>query len=217
MGSLYLRLLSASNLGMTRMKIKDLRPGALWQGCDDTEIEIPSEANLKFVFLGAKIEKDSSVIYRGSDGLGERLEMKPGTVAITMANQPGWDGFAFLVGWTKKLQVQILFANQTKHRDSNLGNGEASETKLMNGKFKSIVQKQMKPVFHHLLDMFEDDLATEVEIVFDVFTDRFDPIRPKTGLNELSEKYCLTRDSTIDIVTGTPLAQTINRMKINSG
>jgi len=69
MAAIYLRLLSASNLGIQKMKLKDLRPGADWNGSDDVEIFVPTENELRFVFLGAKVADGSTVINEGADEL----------------------------------------------------------------------------------------------------------------------------------------------------
>lgn len=218
MAAIYLRLLSASNLGIQKMKLKDLRPGADWNGCDDVEVIVPAEDQLRFVSLGAKIVEGATVIKVGSDGLGHSLELSPGLVAIAFQNQPGWDGFTFLEADVGGIPPKrsLIIATQVKHRETNIGNGIESLTKLGNATFKRILKTQMEPVFKALANIFVESLTEDTVYVFDVFSDHLEPSDARRGLESVVERYCLTRMSAFNQVTGTPLSRICNkRVKVS--
>jgi len=217
MAAIYLRLLSASNLGIQRMKLKDLRPGADWNGCDDVEIIVPTENELRFVFLGAKVADGSTVINEGADGLGNPLELHPGTVAVTFPNQPGWDGFTFLEATVDggSYTTSLIIATQVKHREANVGNGVESMTKLGNAEFKRILKQQMEPVFGSLTSVFDQSFAEDSVVVFDVYSDRLEPVNSEKGLDSVGERYCLTRGQAFEQATGTPLSQICKRVRLS--
>jgi hypothetical protein len=211
MAAIYLRLLSASNLGVKEMKLKDLRPGADWSGCDDVEIIVPAEKDLRFVFLGAKLADGSTVISEGTDGLGKPLEMHPGTV-------PGWDGFAFLEAAIdgSSSTTSLIIATQVKHRQANVGNGVESMTKLGNAEFKRILKQQMEPVFGALTSVFDQSFTEDSVVVFDVYSDRLEPVSAQKGLEFVGERYCLTRGAAFEQATGAPLSRICKRAKLFS-
>jgi hypothetical protein len=69
----------------------------------------------------------------------------------------------------------------------------------------------MSAVVNNFLNTFGMD-KTNMEIVYDVFSNRFDPTKKEL---QLEEKFCLTRDSTIESAAGSTLASTLKRLKFS--
>ena len=211
MTAVYLRLLSALKLGAQTMKLSELRPGAEWSGCDDVDISVPSE--VRFVFLGAPIAAKSKVINEGADGLGKELELLPGTVAVAFRNQPGWDGFAFL---ETPDGTSLVLASQVKSREDNVGNGVPSMTRLGNAEVTDIIEK-MVPVSREFASIFQQAFTEESRVVYDVFSDRLDPLDARKGLESVDKPFCLTRKGVFQRAAGAPLAETVaKRMRRSS-
>ena len=84
LSSLYLRLLSASRLGQKTMELAELCPGADWRNDAGIIVTVPTPEQIQFISLGAKIDTTTTSVYLGSDGLGNALNLRPGTVAMAM-------------------------------------------------------------------------------------------------------------------------------------
>ena len=198
LGILYLRILSFIDLGVKDIAIQELRPGCTWSSsCEGLRVSLPDPKSLKFLDLGSKVDKDTTNVKSGSNGDGATVEFKSGLVAIARENQKAFDGLALFENcfFTSNPTVTfpVLFLSQAKFRQLTVDNGKISRTKLGNAQVKGIVNSMVE-VADDVVNLTNYGDDTEVYVVAEAFTNRFEPVNQAIDeLNCLTDYYCVVR------------------------
>ena len=182
-------------------------------------MQVPGTEDLQFQYFGAKkvSGRKNEPIGSGKDGNGNPVKLASGLVALTQAGGKGVDALmvlkAKLTNSEKTFEYILLWLNQDKKRQGNVGNDIQSETKFGNSEVTVEIAK-MQEMLKLYTEQFKLD-PEKVLGVFDIFSDRHAPDDPELNMEELANtKYIITRGEAFDDVAGPIFGPLMNRMRM---
>jgi len=198
------------------MSLLDFRKGAQHHNCSDIVVEVPKENELKFQYFGAKANGGvGEPINSGKDGNGNPIHFAPGLIAMTQAGEMGVDAVMVLNAKKSKSdkKFQLIWFNQDKKLENNVGNGKPSGNPLNNSDVKTAIEKMEKMV-NVYTKQFKLD-PKRVVGVFDVFSDRPAPDKPNLHMEPLvKSSYVITRGEAFDKAAGPVFGPLIKRTRM---
>ena len=153
------------------------------------------------------------------DGNGNPVKFASGLVALTQAGEKGVDALMVLKAKLSKSEktfgYELLWLNQDKKRQGNVGNGIQSETKLGNSEVRVEIRK-MQEMLKLYTEQFKLD-PEKVLGVFDIFSDNHAPDDPELKMEELANtKYIVTQGEAFDDVAGPVFGPLVKRMRMEN-
>jgi hypothetical protein len=115
----------------------------------------------------------------------------------------------------KQFGYQLIWFNQGKHLQNNVGNGKMSKNTFDNSEIKVEVAK-MEEMLKVYTKQFKLD-SKKVIGVFDIFSDRPSLVHPERNMAELANvRYVITRGEAFDDAAGPVFGPLIKRMRSES-
>ena len=147
------------------------------------------------------------------------MKFASGLVALTQAGEKGVDALmvlkAKLTKSEKTFGYELLWLNQDKKRQGNVGNDIQSETKLGNSEVRVEIRKMQE-----MLELYSKQFKLDPEKVlgvFDIFSDKDAPGDPELNMEELANtKYIITRGEAFDDVAGPVFGPLVKRMRMEN-